>query len=181
MSWEHASGIPSKSFTCGFCGNLIASGLGYKNNAAQWRIFICSHCSKPTFFDKDKQLPGVAPGNSIGHLPVDVEALYNEARNCIAVSCYTAAVLIARKLLMNIAVAQGASSGDTFVKYVEYLANQGYVPPNGKGWVDHIRKKGNEANHEIVLMSKSDADDLIAFIEMLLKFMYEFPNKIPTP
>ena len=82
---------------------------------------------------------------------------------------------------MNIAVAQGAKPGETFVSYVEYLAAKGYVPPNGQGWVDHIRKKGNEANHEITLMSKTDADELILFIEMLLKFMYEFPNKIPAP
>jgi hypothetical protein len=82
---------------------------------------------------------------------------------------------------MNIAVAQGGTAGETFVKYVEYLAAQGYVPPNGKAWVDHIRKKGNEANHEIALMSKTDAEELVLFIEMLLKFMYEFPNKIPSP
>lgn len=81
---------------------------------------------------------------------------------------------------MNIGVAQGAKEGDTFIKYVEFLAKEGYVPPNGKAWVDHIRKKGNEANHEIVLMSKTDADELVLFIEMLLKFIYEFPNKIPT-
>ena len=63
---------------------------------------------------------------------------------------------------------------------MQYLAAQGYVPPNGRGWVDHIRKKGNEANHEIALMSKTDAEELVLFIEMLLKFMYEFPNKIPA-
>jgi len=50
---------------------------------------------------------------------------------------------------------------------------------DGKGWVDHIRKKGNEANHEIVIMKKGDALDLITFIEMLLKFIYEFPSRIP--
>jgi len=55
------------------------------------------------------------------------------------------------------------------------------VPPGGHGWVDHIRKKGNEANHEIVLMSEDDAKDLISFAEMLMKFIYEFPAKIPTP
>ena len=65
--------------------------------------------------------------------------------------------------------------------YVEYLSNKGYVPPNGRGWVDHIRKKGNEANHEIVLMKKEDAEELILFSEMLLKFIFEFPNKIPVP
>jgi Domain of unknown function (DUF4145) len=181
MAWDNAGSLNSKSFTCGFCGNLIASSLGYKNSSTKdWKIFICTHCKKPTFFAGDYQLPGVAPGNSVGHLPVDIESLYTESRNCVAASCYTAAVLLCRKLLMNIAVAQGAKPGDTFVKYVEYLAGKGYVPPNGQGWVDHIRKKGNEANHEIVLMSKSDADELILFIEMLLKFIYEFPNKIPT-
>ena len=43
-------------------------------------------------------------------------------------------------------------------------------------WVDHIRKKGNEANHEITLMTDKDAKDLIVFLEMLLKFIYELPN-----
>ena len=81
---------------------------------------------------------------------------------------------------MNIAVAQEAEEGKSFLFYVEYLAQQGYVPPNGRGWVDHIRKKGNEANHEVVLMSQDDANELVLFIEMLLKFIYEFPNRIPV-
>jgi hypothetical protein len=80
---------------------------------------------------------------------------------------------------MSIAVAEGAEPGKTFISYVEFLAKKGYVPPNGQGWVDHIRTKGNEANHEIVLMSSDDAADLISFSEMLLKFIYEFPNRVP--
>jgi hypothetical protein len=80
---------------------------------------------------------------------------------------------------MNIAVSQGAKEGESFLAYVEYLAKAGYVPPNGRGWVDHIRSKGNEANHEIKLMTKADAEELIAFSEMLLKFIFEFPNKVP--
>ena len=55
-----------------------------------------------------------------------------------------------------------------------------YVPPNGQGWVDHIRKKGNEANHEIRLMSRRDAEELILLAEMLLKFVYEFPSRVPS-
>jgi hypothetical protein len=101
--------------------------------------------------------------------------------NSVAVSSYTAAVLTCRKLLMNIAVAQGAGPGKTFVSYVEHLAASGYVPPNGRGWVDHIRTKGNEANHEIVLMSKAEAEELISFAEMLLKFIYEFSSRVPKP
>jgi hypothetical protein len=81
---------------------------------------------------------------------------------------------------MSVAVAQGADANKPFVSYVEYLADRGYVPPNGKGWVDHIRKKGNEANHEIRLMTQPDAEELISFAEMLLKFIYEFPSRVPT-
>ena len=82
---------------------------------------------------------------------------------------------------MNIAVAQGAKAGLSFVEYVDYLSNQGYVPPNGRSWVDHIRNKGNEATHEIALMTREDANELISFAEMLLKFIYEFPAKVPVP
>jgi hypothetical protein len=80
---------------------------------------------------------------------------------------------------MHIAVDQKATPGLSFLEYVEYLANNGFVPPNGRGWVDHIRKKGNEANHEITLMTKEDATDLVSFAEMLLRFIYEFPNRVP--
>jgi hypothetical protein len=82
---------------------------------------------------------------------------------------------------MHIAVEKGASTGKSFLEYVEFLAQQNYVPPNGKGWVDYIRKKGNEANHEIKVMSSEDAADLITFLEMLLKFIYEFPAKVQPP
>jgi len=81
---------------------------------------------------------------------------------------------------MHIGVEQGAKDGEGFLCYVNDLSEQGYVPPNGKHWVDHIRKKGNEANHEIVLMERDDVKDLILFIEMLLKFIYEFPKMVPT-
>jgi hypothetical protein len=76
---------------------------------------------------------------------------------------------------MHIAVAKGDKPGKNFIEYVEYLSTKGYVPPDAKTWVDHIRTKGNEANHEIVIMSEEEAKDLISFAEMLLKLVYEFP------
>ena len=81
---------------------------------------------------------------------------------------------------MNIAVNQGAKEGLKFIEYVTYLSDNGYTPPNGKHWVDHIRKKGNEATHEITVMSENDAKELIVFIEMLLRFIFEFPSMVPN-
>jgi hypothetical protein len=127
------------------------------------------------------QVPGIAPGAKVLHLPKEIERLYDEARKSAAIGSFTSSVLTCRKLLMNIAAEQGAKEGETFVTYVKYLADHGFVPPNGKHWVDHIRKKGNEANHEIVLMVKGDAEELITFAEMLLKFIFEFPERVPKP
>lgn len=76
---------------------------------------------------------------------------------------------------MNIAVSKRATGGLSFIEYIEFLSIQGFIPPDGKEWVDHIRKKGNEATHEIALMKQEDAEELISFIEMLLKFIFEFP------
>ncbi len=179
MKWADIKTITSKNYTCGFCGNVVASVSGYHSNVSRF-IYICPHCEQPTYFS-NKQIPGVAPGVEVSNLPNDIQALYKESRNCVAAGSYTAAVLTCRKLLMNIAVSQKAKPGQSFISYVEHLANSGFVPPNGRGWVDHIRSKGNEANHEIALMNKEDAEELISFSEMLLKFIYEFPARVPKP
>jgi len=156
---------------------LVGAHMGWAGALGQ--VYVCPHCDQPTYFRGDRQVPGPTPGNPVGNLPKDIAALYDEAREAVGVNSYTAAVLTCRKLLMNIAVGLKAPVGQRFIEYVEYLAQKGYVPPDGKGWVDHIRKKGNDATHEIVLMSRTDAEDLIAFTEMLLKFIYEFPSRVP--
>lgn len=182
MSWHGESDIEPRKFQCGFCGNIVATKKGFFDQGGRYRVYPCPNCEKTTFFDSSgMQVPGVVPGNEVGHLPQQLDSLYKEARICVSAGAYTASVLACRKLLMHIAVQQKAEEGKSFISYVEYLANNGYVPPNGKGWVDHIRKKGNEATHEIVLMKKDDAEELIAFVEMLLKFIYEFPARVPSP
>lgn len=182
MTWHQQQDIGSRSYTCGYCGNVVASAVGFRHHQQpDRRLHVCPHCDEPSYLSNARQIPGVAPGAEVKAVPGEVDALYREARNCVAASAYTGAVLLSRKILMNLAVAQGATAGQSFLDYVQYLADKGYVPPQGKGWVDHIRKKGNEATHEIRAMSKADSEELILFVEMLLKFIYEFPSKIPKP
>ena len=172
-----------RSYMCGYCDHRVASDRGWwtkTNNQA--RIYLCSNCHQPTYFNfQGRQYPGPPCGDDVASVPKDVGALYAEARFCVTVNSFTAAVLTCRKLLMHIAVEKGAQPGKKFIEYVEYLAGKGYVPPDGMGWVDHIRTKSNEANHEINIMSVEDAKDLITFSEMLLKFVYEFPAKVKLP
>ncbi|MCB9805588.1 DUF4145 domain-containing protein [Candidatus Nomurabacteria bacterium] len=181
LEWAHIQTVSSKSYTCGFCSRPLASEKAYsaKNSHTGQSafIYICHHCQKPTFFDvNDKQTPGSKFGDDV--LGIDdekVKHLYQEARGSFSNNAFTATVLCCRKLLMHISVSKGAEEGKSFVEYVEFLSSNNYVPPDARGWVDHIRKKGNEANHEILIMSEEEAKDLISFSEMLLKLTYEFP------
>lgn len=184
-TWNHTQNVVPRQYRCGHCDLEVASAIGLSfhepngstSNAILLRV--CPSCTQPTYFRSSAQFPGIAFGSPVQGLPDDVESLYKQVRECTSAGAFTPAVLACRKILMHIAVDQKADEGLTFLEYVEHLATNGFVPPNGKGWVDHIRKKGNEANHEIALMSRTDAEDLIAFVEMLLKFIYEFPKRIP--
>jgi len=183
MPWQNAMQMEARGYVCGYCGNRVGPNMGFFANAQpQPRIYLCSFCWQPTYFDpQGKQYPGIPFGDAVASVPNDVDALYTEARNSYAANSFTSAVLTCRKILMHVAVEKGAAPGRSFLEYVEYLAQKGYIPPDGKGWVDHIRQKGNEANHEIKVMTAQDAGDLITFLEMLLKFIYEFPAKVAPP
>ena len=186
-NWRGLQDLPNVAFTCGYCNVNVSSVKGYKlgqhgdgSGKQIGGIYICPNCGGPVFLTPQRnQYPSPSLGNSVNFVPDDLNELYEEARRCTGENCYTAAVLLCRKMLMNIAVNQGAKEGLKFIDYVNYLSDNGYIPPNGKHWVDHIRKKGNEATHEIALMKENDAKELIAFIEMLLRFIYEFPNLVP--
>jgi hypothetical protein len=151
-----------------------------KKQIATEYVYICHYCGSPTYFDsKNVQTPGPPFGGNVTHIPSkEVKALYEEARNCMKVNAYTAAAMCCRKLLMNVAVTETAKKGQRFEYYVDYLANEGYLGAKARPWVDHIRDKGNEANHEIEMVERQDAERLIQFCEMMLKTMYEYPAKI---
>lgn len=179
MPWrEVLTRNPETSYTCAHCGNAVGA-------AWQWQRFdgssvaVCPVCDRATVLMGDQQFPGVKFGGQVGGLPTDVAALYAEARDCMGVSAHTATVLLCRKILMHVAVETGADAGLKFVEYVQCLWDEHYVPPNAKGWVDHIREKGNEANHEITLMSRAEAEQLMSFTEVLLQLVYELPQRVP--
>lgn len=185
-AWTPANPTVARRYQCGHCGATVAPtyGLDYRvpsGVAQDITVRICVDCNRPTYLEQFNQFPGVPFGNPVNHLPPEMETLYQETRRCTSASAYTPAVLACRKMLMHIAVDKSAPAGLSFMEYVEFLSSNGYIPPDGKGWVDHIRKKGNEANHEILLMNQQDAQELVSFVEMLLKFIYEFPNRIPKP
>jgi len=177
--WNNITSLKSRKYSCGFCNTPLASEKGWHSTQSGF-IYVCHQCTRPTYFDPNgEQVPGIMHGDPVANISdKEVAQLYDEARNTTQVNAFTATVLCCRKLLMHIAVSKNAKPGKNFAHYVDYLSENNFVPPGAKCWIDHIRTKGNEANHEINIIKKEDAEELLSFVEMLLRIIYEFPAKV---
>ena len=81
---------------------------------------------------------------------------------------------------MHVAVEKGADEDKTFQFYVQWLIDEHWVPKGAAGWLGYIRSRGNEANHEIVIMDKEDSTGVLRFTEALLRSVYELPAAVPS-
>lgn len=184
--YHNVERLPTYRYRCGFCSDKVASDKGFKIGSQKdgsgeqlGGVYICPTCHGPTFLAPTEEVyPSPRFGEPVGELEPIVESAYEEARRCTGERCYTAAVLLCRKVLMNVAVTKGAKAGDSFANYIDWLNEHGYIPPDGRDWVDQIRDKGNEATHKIPEINKDDAHRIVKFTQMLLQFMFELPAAI---
>ena len=172
--WKNLDYIKSKKFICWNCNNMVASQYGYKTVNGLSHIYVCPHCNAPHIEDEHNiEIPGVLPGKSIQKLPKEIEKVYEEVRNCIAAGANTAAVMILRKILMNLAVEEGAKEGDSFAHYVDYLCSNGFVHKRQQEQAHRIQRLGNDANHKIESRTKEDALELLNLVQLILINNYE--------
>jgi hypothetical protein len=156
-------------------GDYVSEGIGPPTIA--W-LRLCPSCRYPTFLDNEDTIVPESPfGDAVEHLSPKLDELYSEARSCVSVGANHAAVMVGRKIVMHVAVEQGAPKGEGFLTYVDYLVDNHRVPPNTKDWVDEIRQVGNDANHEIFDIGADQAKAIVEFVTMLLKLLYEYPAK----
>jgi hypothetical protein len=189
--WKLYPDVKPQTFECGYCLKQVASSvafvLGYSRPRAGLAdefvsenkvVLICPSCQGPNYFDVDKQFPSPAPlfGSDVDKLPIDVAAVYSEMRKCHAAGCFTAVVLLSRKLIMHIAVDAEAKERDNFAEYVNFLERKGLISPKTKKRADKIRELSNEANHQIVIREQEDAELCIDFLAMVLKNNYEYAD-----
>lgn len=168
----------SKTFVCAYCGKEVCSERGYYESYPHHsKIYICHNCDKPTFFDatnKNAQYPGPKYGKAFTlPIPPEVNKLYEEARSAYSVNAFSAVGMCCRKLLMNICVNLGAKENQKFIDYVNYLDRENYIPKGSKKWVDIIRRKGNDATHEINFLTEQDAKQMIDFSAIIINLIYE--------
>lgn len=180
-NWSNISGIHPTDYECGFCGNQIGTGAGYNTQNGFSVIAICPRCNRPTFFDAEegRRYPSSVPGKPVSGVTAELADLYDEARYAAGAGAYTAAVMVCRKMLMNIAVDNGADEGLGFEDYINHLGAKRLFSPRMGAFVSHIRTLGNDANHKIALNTEEDALLAIVLVEGLIRHNYELPAKLP--
>lgn len=168
-----------RALRCAHCdrdvsGAVVAQFKLGPSVAIRW--IQCSVCGHGSVEDLNTVYPGAKYGPALQGLPPNVEAAYEEVRRCMQANAFTASEGLCRKILMHVAVDKGAKEGEKFVAYIAYLENQGYITPPMKGWVDLIRKHGNEAQHEIASPGRQRAESTVMFTAQLLRTVYEMEH-----
>jgi hypothetical protein len=166
------------SLTCGHCGRDVAAAVlimtSADANAPQTKWLRCVNCGGGLVLTPERGLlPAARPGANLEGLPGDVRRAYDEARSTASVNAWTSVEMMCRKILMHVAVDKGAKGNQTFAAYLTYLQEKGYISPVMAGWVDLIRKHGNEAVHELPEVSEQRARSTLIFTEQLLRMTYE--------
>lgn len=178
------STLPSVRITCGWCNSIISPNKGYsvRYNSSQsgdiGYIYICPNCNQVILY-RDYQkvvFPLCKFGKSINKLPEQVSLIYNEIRECYSIGAFTSIGLLGRKLLMHVAVQEGAEEDKSFLYYVNYLNDNRYVPKKSKHLLEFLRSQGNDANHFVQILQKEEAEKIISFIELILTFIYEYAD-----
>lgn len=175
---DHPDGFSPVSwygYTCGHCNRNVTGIVTSYYGQIRW--MLCPGCLDASVLSKDGLLFPSAPfGPVIEGLPDAVNSAYREARMCLAVNGFTACELVCRKILMHVAVEKGAAPGDSFNSYLTFLADQGYITTPMKGWVELIRKHGNQSTHKLSSPDKDRAESTLMFTAELLRLIYEMEH-----
>jgi hypothetical protein len=177
--WDNKSKIGNARWKCGYCDHHVSSEDGYYTAGGAIFARPCPGCKGLSMFlDDGTVLPRPTPGSPVTGVNPNVADLYNEARFAAGAGAFTASVMACRKLLMNIAVTEGAKPGLAFKDYVAYLEKAGMFSPKAKRVVEHIKDMGNDANHQINPKSQAEAELAIEFVGSLLRHNYEMPSML---
>lgn len=107
-------------------------------------------------------------------VPRALRADHEEARRCLQAKCYTAAAIMARRLVEGICDDQGYKSRDLYGS-LRKMRDAGVIDGRLYEWADAGRQVGNEGAHASgVSVKRDDAEEVLNFVEGLLDYLYVF-------
>ena len=165
-------------YICGHCGANICVSKGPTHTPGGYYLPKCYKCNLPTILTIDnKRYPPSGFPTTVKGLPEGIGKVYKEIKDCLVIGAWTATNMLARKLLMNVAVDKGAEENKAFTYYVSWMDKSEWNTTGLKLGLARIKNKGNEANHEIKEVTIEDVKEIFELLTMFLRLVYEFPDK----
>jgi len=161
---------------------------------------ICRHCHQGVVV-VEEELIGGTPRREGGHsgavsqrgfhwwplpeakqspdVPPEIASAFAEAATALAANCPRASAVMARRTLEAITIDQGVTTG-TLYERLKTLASSGTLLATLADWSKEVRLIGNVGAHfdPIVTVSLDDARHLVAFVQELLRYLYELPAEL---
>lgn len=154
----------------------LEGSLGGQPIGIKW--LWCRNCGQPSTAIDGSVYPVGPEGSPIPSLPPTLKKTYEEIRMCTMVNAWSAVSILCRKLIMHIAVEKKADENKSFVHYLKYLEDNGFVGHDLKKLADKIRIQGNKANHEIEDISNTEGKKIFVFTFHLLTSIYVIKDQL---
>jgi len=112
-------------------------------------------------------------------VPVQIGEVFQEAVRAAHAECPRASAVMARRTLEAITADKGETTG-ALAGRLKKLAASGVLLSTLADWASEVRLVGNAGAHYDPMdsVSKKDAEQLIAFVGELLRYLYELPAKL---
>lgn len=117
--------------------------------------------------------------NLSADIPTEIQKILQEAKITFSAQCFRASSVMSRRTLEAITVDKGESEG-ILAKRIKNLISKGILDKNLGDWATEIRLIGNSGADfdPIDDVEKEDANQIILFIEELIKYIYVMPAQI---
>ena len=138
-------------------------------------VVSCGRCGMIAAVCQGEQYPPDDWPDDRG-VPAHVSGAYAEARECLAAGHYTAAAMLCRKLIMNLAADHGAKAGRRYAEYVGWLAEKGYITGAIRERIEFVRDRGNDANHHLGPVGRKRAMSAFMLTTELMRRVYELDH-----
>jgi hypothetical protein len=112
------------------------------------------------------------------HVPKTVASPFVQAVETRVAGHYDAAGAMYRKSLDVGLKAIDPELKGTLYARIETLASQNKLTPSLKEWAHEIRLDGNDASHDEKALSKTEADEMHAFTQLVLTYLFTLPEMV---
>jgi len=196
-SFDLIGELPATFGTTNRISEIIENKRDYYDKVSS---LVCRNCDQPTIVIEERLIgsskdPSEITGGSITwngifwwpfpnmenspSVPENVSSTLNEAKITYSTKCFRSSAVMSRRTLEGIAFDKGETQG-TLAKRLNELADKGILNSSLSDWAKEVRLIGNSGAHfdPINDVSEEDSNQIIIFIEELIKYLYIMPAEL---